>query len=405
MSDRSNLTGKKVVVGMTGRMDSAMAAFLLKKQGMQVIGLSIITVSDDVVNEPSELPVCHIQDLDAVKSLCSFLNIPFYATNARPRVEDEVLDKLVSNKLLGKANSSCFDCTRTRMKILYSKMIELDADFMATGHYAKARYNISSKEHYICSNANETSDQSFLLASTPNNILERLLLPLGELSKREVGKYVKHFGLPVSDSKSQEQFCFRSKKASNKIVESRVPKSLIKPGAVENIENNTTLGEHEGVIYHYLGEKELNFKHIGHVDKDLEVVGYDFYKGSLFVGKPDRLRFSGAQLLKLSTTEGLNRSIPLQCYVKFKYSKKFVKVDIFFKNNDTAFLTFHESVYPLIEKEAIVLYDNASTNSRVIGWGLVGTRGDFDLVNRVSAFERRDDDEDQPREKPTHFKF
>jgi len=358
-----------------------------------------------LLKNPSDLPVCHIQDLDAVQKLCSFLNIPFYATNARPRIEDEVLDKLVSNKLLGKANSSCFDCTRSRMRILYSKMQELDADFMATGHYAKARFNISSKEHYICSNASEKSDQSFLLASTPNHILEKLLLPLGELSEREVTKYIKHFGLPVTNSRSDDGFCFRSKKASAGVLESRVPKSLIKTGLIENIDNNSTLGEHEGVIYHHMGERELSFKGVSHVDKELEIVGYNYNKGSLSVGKSDHLRFSGAQLLRISTTDGFDRSKPLQCYVKFKYSKQFVKADIFFKNNNSAFLDFHESVYPLIEKEAIVLYDSASTNSRVLGWALVGSRGDFDLINRVDAFENRDDDEDQPSEKPTLFKF
>ncbi|MBG60532.1 MAG: hypothetical protein CMJ16_08755 [Peredibacter sp.] len=405
MDSRSNLAGKKVVVGMTGRMDSAMAAFLLKKQGMQVIGLSIVTVSDDIVDDSKYLPACHIRDLDTVQNLCKFLNIPFYATNARPRFEEEVVDNLVSNKLLGKANSSCFDCTRTRMKVLYSKMEDLEADFIATGHYAKVRMNLRSKNHYICTSGEENSDQSFLLAGTPNYVLEKLLLPLGELSKKEVAKYVKHFALPISDPMAMTDFCFSSRRSSKKIIADRVPKSLIRQGNAINVESGTTIGEHAGMANYYITEKEPFLKGGGHIDKDLEVVAFDYASSSLLIGKGERLRFSGAQLSRLSTVEGLDRSGPMQCFVKFKYSKKFAKADLFFKNNDCAFIQFYEPAYPLVENEAVVLYENASSSGRVIGWALVGARGDFELVNRVKSFEDNDVDEDQSKPAPTLFRF
>lgn len=405
MDSRSDLTGKKVVVGMTGRMDSAMAAFLLKKQGMQVIGLSIVTVNEDIVEKDKYLPACHINDLDQVQKLCKFLNIPFYATNARPRFEEEVLDKLVSNKLLGKANSSCFDCARARMKILHSKMEELGADFIATGHYAKVRINLRSKNYYLCSSGEESSDQSFLLAGTPNYVLEKLLLPLGELSKKEVLKYVKHFALPVANSIPLDGFCFQSRKASKKVIGDRVPKSLKRPGNAINVETGTTIGEHEGMANHYITEKEPFLKGASHIDKELEVVAFDYPTASLLIGRPSRLKFSGVQLSRLNTMEGLDRSRPMQCFVKFKYSKKFSKADLFFKNNESAFLEFHEPVYPLVENESIVLYESASNNSKVVGWGLLGVRGDFELLNRVESFEDEEVDEDQPKAAPTLFRF
>ncbi|MEX0798371.1 MAG: hypothetical protein WD025_02955 [Bacteriovoracaceae bacterium] len=404
-NNRSNLAGKKVVVGMTGRMDSAMAAFLLKKQGMDVIGLSIVTTNDAIVDKKELLPLCHIQDLEKVRELCERIGAPFYATNAKPQFESEVIDRIVCNKLLGKANSSCFDCAQLRMWILFDKMQTLKADYIATGHYAKVHQNLVSKEFFIHSNNDENSDQSFLLAGTHPSIIEKLILPLGDLNKKEVAKYAKHFSLPAAPSMEQKGFCFRTKESSTSILKSRVPKSLIRPGPVENLDSGNTQGEHEGVVFHYLTEKELDFKSSAHVDKNLEIVGYNYSKAAVYIGHGKHLSFKGAQLSRMALSAGLDKTAPINCFVKFKYSNMFVKADLFFKNNDSAFLQFSEKIYPLIPEEVLVIYDSDSSNSKVIGWGLVGARGDFKLVNRVERFERAEENESTEAQKPDYFKF
>lgn len=402
-NDRLKLAGKKVVVGLTGRIDSALAAFLLKKQGMQVIGLTIVTTDEETVGKAS-LPKCHVQDLEKVKSLCAHLDIPFYATNAKPRFESEVLDVLTGNKLVGKANSSCFNCSLLRMETLYDKMVALDADFIATGHYAKVRMNLNSKKYFIHSSGHEESDQSFLLAGTPGHILERLLLPLGELGRKEVLKYASHFALPLAPSIEQVGFCFR-RPAS--VVSKRIPKGLLKTGPIENIENGTSLGEHDGIIKHYIGEKEPAFKDSNHIDKKLEIVGYKYKSATILMGHRERLSFEGAQLVRTQLSKGVNQGAPLACFVKFKYSEKFIKSNLYFKNNDSLFLQFFEDVYPLIPGEVIVIYDSNGTNSKILGYGMVGKRGGFKLLNRVENFERKKDlqDEDAPKEAPTPYKF
>lgn len=404
--NRQNLAGKKVVVGLTGRTDSALAAFLLKKQGMEVIGLSIVTVDENLVPDKSQLPICHIENLEHVKKLCENMGIPFYATNSKPRYESEVIDRIVSNKLTGMANSSCFYCSQTRMDILYEKMLSLGADFIATGHYAKTRMNLSSREFYIHSSGDDASDQSFLLAGTPNHILERLLLPLGDLSKKEIAKYAKHFSLPVDASVDQQGFCFRSKEASKMILESRVPKSFVRPGPVENLDTGNISGEHEGVIYHFITESDPKFKTSAHMDKKYEVVGYDYKRATLKIGTKDHLTFKGAQLTRAAFGAGLDKSSPFVCFVKFKYSKKFIKAELFFKNNESVFLQFREEIYPLIFGEVLVIYDSDSSNSKVLGWGLVSHRGEFQLLNRVERFESKEENAENPKnEYLRYFKF
>lgn len=405
--DRLNLAGKTVLVGMTGRTDSSVAAFLLKKQGMKVIGLSIITTDADLASKPEALPKCHIRDLEAVKELCEKMQIPFYATNSKPRFESEVIDRIVSNKLTAMANSSCFYCSQTRMHVLYEKMLALKADFIATGHFAKTRMNISSKEFYIHSAADEDSDQSFLLAGTPNHILEKLLLPLGDLSKKEVKKYAGHFSLPSDPSLEQEGFCFRSKSASKKLLESRLPKSFVRTGPVENLESGHNAGEHEGMIYHYITEKEPKFTSSVQTDKRYEIVGYDYKRAAIFLGMPERLSFEGVQLTRSALSSGVDRSVPLSCFVKFKYSKTFLKAALYFKNNNTMLLEFKEKVYPLIPGEAIVVYDSDTSSAKVLGWGLVGQRGRFEPINRVQLYEESSsgDQESAPRVENSLFRF
>lgn len=405
-NDRQDLTGKKVLVGLTGRVDSALAAFLLKKQGMQVIGLSLVTTPEDIVEDQKFQPKCHISDLDKVKNLCEQMDIPFYASDLKSQFDSEVIDRIVANKLVGSANASCFYCTQTRLEVMYQKMKALGADYIATGHYAKVRMNLNSKEYYIHSNSDNSSDQSFLLAAAPAKILNHLLLPLGELSKTEIKKYAEHFKLTVEDSSKQVGFCFRKQKASKKVLESRLPKAFIRPGPVENIDTGLALGEHEGAIYHYITESQPVFKNSPHIDKNLEVIDYNYKTATLKMGTPNYLTFEGVQLTRVKLSEGVDRSGPLTCFLKFKYSNAFVKADMYFKNSGSVFLKFDEEVYPLIKGEVIVIYDSDSSNSKILGWGLANYRGTFKLINRVGKFESSSENEEKKSNKAlSPFKF
>lgn len=401
-----NSSGKKVVVGLTGRIDSAVAAFLLKKQGFQVIGLSMVTINSDIVAGPQYLPKCHIVELDRVRKFCESIKIPFYATDAKPQFETEVLDTLITNKMTGKANSSCFHCTRMRIHVLYEKMKQLKADFIATGHYCKVYKNLSSDEYFIHSNNDPDSDQSYLLAGLDKEYLQHLKFPLGELRKEEVKKIAKNFNLKADNSKEQKGFCFREKEASQKILEKTIPKSLIKEGQFVNVENDTVSGEHDGMIYHYLTESEFPIRGNTMLDKGLEITGYQFYSGTIEVGKPKNITFSGTQVVRLLMSGALDRKKPLSCYIKFKYENKFTKSVLFFKNNGTGYLEFEHEIYPLIEGELMAIYDSNSRSSKIIGLGTVGQRGKQKLLDRVHEYRPKiNEDGSQNAKNISEFKF
>lgn len=388
MSTGVKLAGKKVLVALTGRVDSAVAAFLLKKQGMQVYGLSILTSSEDIVQKTEHLPQCHISNLDSIRIFCESIGIPFYATDAKSMYEGIVIDNLMSNKLTARANSSCFDCTKMRMKVLFTKMKHLKMDFIATGHYAKVHKNLNSNRFFIHTNNDPTADQSLLLAGLDNEILSHLLLPLGELKKSDVQKIASSFQLNVLANKEQNSFCFRDPESIKVLVKKYIPPSLIKPGIMLNKES-INVGDHDSVVYHYISQNKLQVTSSGgQVDKNLEIVDYDYHNAIIQLGDKRELTFMGAEIVHLLLGQGVEKSRPINCFVKFKHSSKYYGAILFFKNNDAGLLEFKEEVYPLVTAETMILYDSDARNSKVIGTGKVGKRGTFKLTDRVHEFRK-----------------
>jgi tRNA-specific 2-thiouridylase len=387
-------SGKKVVIGLTGRMDSCVAALLLKKQGMQVIGVSLVNVSKEDFKDEADAPKCHLSKLEQVKEFCDQLNIPFYATDTKAEFDGEVFDPLVSRKLAAQANNSCFDCTKMRIRVLYEKMVKLKADYIATGHYCKVQKNIHSSQYFIHGNNDLKSDQSFLLAGIPAKYLKHLILPLGELKKAEVEKIAHKFGLKFSPSKEMTEFCFQKKDSFFKKAMQRIPKSMIKEGQIQNAHTELYHGDHDGIVAFFLGQGELPFKGIGPADTDLEIVGYNFGSGLISIGNKSHLTFKAFQIVHLNLGGGLDKSRPMTCFIKNKHSTEYHKCHLYFKNNASALIETAAEVYPVVAGESFVIFDKNTRNAKVIGIGSTGNIGDFELTDRVSEYRSGESEED-----------
>ncbi len=402
-----NYSGKKVVIGLTGRIASCVAALLLKKQGMKVIGVSIVTAVKEEFTNNSGLPTCHIQDLEKVKSFCESLNIPFYATDAKAYFDAEVIDPLVASKLTAKANTACFNCNTLRLNILYDKMIKLGADYISTGHFCKVQKNLNSDEYFIHANNDPSSDQSFLLGGVNSKVLSHLILPLGELKSEEVKKIADRFELPYTKKKKNKNYCFDKPNEYIDIIKKRVPKKMLEEGTVQNIDTDIMHGDHDGIVNYNIGDNELSFKGINPSDKDIEIVDYDFVRKIIYIGSSSNLTSRGVQLVNLKFAKGLDLTKPMLCFIKNKFSKKAVKCHLYFKNNQSAFLEIQEDIYPLILEERFILLDRDGRNAKIIGNGQLGGKGDFKLIDRVKDF--RNDQEGKEEAKPTQvveiFKF
>ena len=383
--DRLKSSGKKVVIGLTGRIASSVAAILLKKQGMDVIGVSILTNSIENFSEGAILPHCHVQDLDKIKQFCQDINIPFYATDAKSQFEDEIFDEVIAKKIMGEANNSCFNCTRMKSVVLFDKMKMLNADFFATGHFCKIQQNINTQKYFIHSSSDAKSDQSYLFAGLSNDILERLILPLGDLSFEEVKKIGKKFGIDSSKS-TKSYFCFEDKASYYNHGIKRIPSSLIEPGQVLEVENDTFLGDHKGIFEYKITQTDLSFNEGIFIDKKLQIVDYDSKDSVIRVGESTALSHDGFQLVQLELADGIDKGKPLNCFLKSRHNLDGIKCVVFFKNNGTAYIKAAESIYPVIKAENFVLYDKLGRNAKVIGRGEVGYVYEFKLKDRVSGF-------------------
>jgi len=408
-TEKLKLSDKRVIVALTGRVDSAVAAFLLKKQGYDVIGLAIVVGNKDLTKNESDLPKCYIDNLDKIKNFCESIKIPFYATDIKSEYDYEVVDRLVDNKLSGFANSSCFDCSRLRMNTLFSKMKALDADFIATGHYCKVYENLNSNEYFVHSNNTTEVDQSVFLTGLRQEVLKHLILPLGELRKEEVLKIAKNFKLQVSDSKKAENFCFRTNESIENILKKRVPKSLIQEGVMINKATESIYGDHKGLVYHYIGQENLETSSGLKIDKNLQVVAFDHKKSFLYLGPSTNLAFKGAQIINLSVSKRLDKRKPLHCYIKFKYSNQYISTHLYFKNNGSGYIDFDEIIYPLLVGEQIIFYDTDKRNSKIIGSASVRKRGVFMGLDRVVDYRPREVKEEGADDKDIqdsfYFKF
>lgn len=381
-----NYSGKKVVIGLTGRMDSCVAALLLKKQGMHVIGVSLVTVLGSDYTKTENTPKCHIWDLDQVKAFCEQINIPFFATDAKAEFDSVVFDPLVSSKIVGLANNSCFDCTKMRIHILYQKMKKLKADYIATGHYCKIYKNINSSQYFVHANNDSSSDQSYMLAGIDGEYLKHLILPLGELKRNEVELIAKKFKLNYSPLIHNSNFCFEVKSSYFNKAKARIPKTLLKEGQVQNILTELYHGDHEGMIAFKIGQKDLPFKGLGPAEAELEIVAYNNQKGIIQIGSKDYLSHNGFQLVRVKMGGGFDQSKPIVCFLKYKYAATFYKANLYFKNNNSVLIETQETVYPVIENESFVLFDRCTRNAKVIGMGVVGNIGDFQLLDRVENY-------------------
>lgn len=404
MNTGENKTGKRVVVGLTGRVGSSVAAFLLKKQGFDVIGMSIVTNVNDNFSDPKYFPKCHVEDLDAINEFCNSLKIPFYATDGKSQFEAEVIDPLLENKLIGSANSSCFNCTEMRIKIMYDKMKKLKANYFATGHFGKIHKGLNVDDYFVHSNNDHLSDQSYLLSNIDTKYLKHLMLPLGELRIEEVRKIAQKFNLKIPSDSKKFDFCFKEKKSYEHYIEKRIPKSMIRDGQIVDVDTENYHGDHEGMINHYVTEDNLDFKGVNQSEHaDIEIVGYDFEKATIQIGSRKNLSFEGTQLIRTQLSPSLEKLRPIHCFVKTRYSTEMTRATLFFKNNKSVQLDFDSEIYPLISGDTFVIYDRAGRNAKVIGHGTIGRRGGFSLVDRVEEFKPKKDE--QTHETKSIFRF
>jgi len=243
---------------MSGGVDSSVAAYLLKKKGFDVAGVTMcLGVKESGRKKPA---CCGVEAINDAKRVAQKLDIPHYVMDFSGYLEKYVVRKFVSEYLNGKTPNPCVDCnTILKFDILLRKTLSLGFDYLATGHYAKiAKKN---KKFLLKKAKDKIKDQSYFLYSIKKNNLKDILFPIGDFTKKEIRSIAKEAKLPVAEKKESQDICFISGKNYHGFISTRVGK--ISKGPIVDLDGKL-LGEHKGAIFYTIGQRGglgIGYKH------------------------------------------------------------------------------------------------------------------------------------------------
>jgi tRNA-specific 2-thiouridylase len=389
----------KVVIGMSGKVDSAVAAFLLKKQGFQVIGVGISLWEEKHLQPPWQKfgEACSVNDMEAAKIVCDQIGIPFYGVNAQPEYYENVLDPMIARTISGEQPTPCLSCHQLKVKILYDKMLKLNADFFATGHFAKIYKNHQTNEFFVYSANEIANDQSKFLAGLNQKMLRKLMFPLSELLKKDVKALGKNFKIPILEETKTNQMCYVRWEGFSEFIEDRSSEKFTEVGQIINYTTENYFGENHGIHAYYLGQVDVSTEKTSPLlDKKAIVLDRDYETKNIYIGNPDDIVYSVAHIENVRFTGKISIVRPLKMFAKLATSERVIPVKVTFKNNSTAFILFDEPINLICEGEELIFYNKAGPGGKVFLSGTICYLGDFRLLDRT--FEFRGVDPDDPEE-------
>ena len=246
MMEKQPLKKGRVAVGMSGGTDSSAAAALLVEQGYEVIGLTA-----HMWKEGSRC--CSLEDVERARRVCTFLDIRHYVVNAQDIFTKQVVDPFVEAYADGRTPSPCIHCNSfVKFGFLMERALQLNCDYLATGHYAHVEQRADGKYHLLCAK-DPSKDQSYFLHRLNQKQLAYLLFPLADLPKSEVKAYSEKRGLPVVPRGESQDLCFVEEGKLPEFVEQRDP-SVKKRGEIHGPDGKV-VGHHEGLHRFTIGQR------------------------------------------------------------------------------------------------------------------------------------------------------
>ncbi len=252
---KSKTKNKKIVVGMSGGIDSTISLLLLKKQGWQPIGVSLkLPIWKNKENFLRENVCCTRESTEAARGICRKLNIPFYIFNVRADFKKEVIKYFISEFKKNKTPNPCVICNRhLKFKKLFEFAKKHSINFVATGHYAKIKFNSQTKKYELLKAKDEKKDQTYSLSFLPRRWLKNIIFPLGDYLKEEVYQIAVKEGLDFFLKKKQSQdFCFVAGKSLPCFLKEKIGE---KPGVIANTKGEK-LGSHRGLHFYTIGQRK-----------------------------------------------------------------------------------------------------------------------------------------------------
>ncbi|MBI2851325.1 MAG: tRNA 2-thiouridine(34) synthase MnmA [Chloroflexi bacterium] len=351
----------KVVMAMSGGVDSSVAVALLKKEGYQVSGVTMQIWGGDATLEEGSHHACYgpgeAEDIEDARKVARILGIPFYVFDLRQEYKTEVLDFYCQEYLSGRTPNPCWKCNRTvKFGALMDKTRQsgIEFDYFATGHYARVKYSRDTGRYLLKKAKDLSKDQSYFLSSLSQEQLRQALFPLGDYTKSEIRKMASDFGLPVSDKPESQDFIAGG-------YQSLI--AAAPAGPIVDKQGNT-LGEHRGIPFYTIGQRKgLSIS----AEKPQYVTDIDAENNTIVVGSKEELYHNGLIASGLNWIAIEKPEQPIEVEARIRYRHQEAEATVTPIDEDKVYVNFKTPQLSITPGQTVVFY----RGDVVLGGGII----------------------------------
>lgn len=317
---------KKVMVGMSGGVDSSVAAALLLDQGYEVTGATMkLWDGQEDHRDPGTRTCCSVDDVEDARAVAASLEVPFYVLNMKSQFREKVVDPFVDSYLNGETPNPCMECNRhLKFQAMLDKALSLGFDYIATGHYAIVEFDQTRGKYLLRKGLDPAKDQSYFLYMLTQEQLSRVVFPLGTMNKTEIRAYAAEHGMRVRNKPDSQDICFVENGKYQEFIR-KESKQPIRSGNFLDL-SGKVLGKHQGITAYTVGQRKgLGISSAA----PLYVVGKNAAENTVILGaKSDTLRKEF--LVRDVTYTFLEQPTePFQAKVKVRYSSDEVEAMVY----------------------------------------------------------------------------